>query len=78
MPEEPTQPTQPAEGEPVEIPVPTREQVLRDLEKVAKPPKRNGNSHLPAEEAIAAISDTGPHPEEEWEDEPKESRPELG
>ena len=44
MPEEPTQPTQPAEGEPVEIPVPTREQVLHDLEKVAKPlaRKRNG------------------------------------
>ena len=33
---------------------------------------------LPAEEAIAAILETGPHPEEEWEDEPKESRPEEG
>ena len=33
---------------------------------------------LPAEEAIAAMLDTGPHPEEEWEDEPKESRPEEG
>jgi hypothetical protein len=39
---EPTQPTQPAEGEPVEIPVPTREEVLRDLKKVAKPSKTNG------------------------------------
>jgi len=43
--QEPTQPTQPAEGEPVEIPVPTREQVLRDLEKVARPPKRQKNGH---------------------------------
>ena len=43
MPEEPTQPTHPAEGEPVEIPVPSREQVLRDLEKVAKPSKKSRN-----------------------------------
>jgi len=35
----PTQTTQPAEGEPVEIPVPTREEVFRDLGKVAKPRK---------------------------------------
>jgi hypothetical protein len=35
----PTQTTQPAEGEPAEIPIPTREEVLRDLGKVAKPPK---------------------------------------
>jgi hypothetical protein len=34
-----TQPTQPAQGDPVEIPVPTREEVLRDLGKVAKPKK---------------------------------------
>jgi len=33
------------------------------------------DAHAPAEEAMAAIMDTGPHPEEEWEDEPKESRP---
>ena len=33
----PTQTTKPAEGEPVEIPVPTREEVFRDLGKVAKP-----------------------------------------
>lgn len=32
-----TQPTQPAEGEPVEIPVPERENVLRDLRKMGKP-----------------------------------------
>jgi len=31
--------------------------------------------HAPAEEAMAAIMDTGPHPEEEWEDAPGESRP---
>lgn len=34
----PTQPTQPAEGEPVEIPVPERDDVMRDLRKMAKPP----------------------------------------
>lgn len=32
-----TQKTRPAKGEPVEIPVPTREAFLRDLEKVAPP-----------------------------------------
>jgi len=32
----PTQTTRPAEGEPVEIPVPTREEVFRDLDKVAR------------------------------------------
>jgi hypothetical protein len=35
----PTQETQPKEGEPVEIPIPTREEVFRDLGKVAKPKK---------------------------------------
>lgn len=35
----PTQPSQPKEGEPVEIPVPTREEVFRDLGRVAKPRK---------------------------------------
>ncbi len=34
---EPTQETTPARGEPVEIPIPTREEVFRDLGKVAKP-----------------------------------------
>jgi hypothetical protein len=29
-------------------------------------------AHPPAEEAIAAIMETGPHPEEEWEDSPGE------
>jgi hypothetical protein len=37
----PTQMTQPKEGEPVEIPVPTREDFLRNLEKVAPPSRRN-------------------------------------
>lgn len=38
---EPTQRTQPKKGKPVEIPVPSREQVLRDLSKIAKAkPKR--------------------------------------
>jgi hypothetical protein len=35
--DEPKQPTQPKKGEPVEIPVPTTEQVLRDFEKITKP-----------------------------------------
>ena len=34
---EATQDTTPARGEPAEIPIPTREQVLGDLRKVAKP-----------------------------------------
>jgi hypothetical protein len=37
----PTQESQPKEGEPVEIPIPTREEVFRDLGKVAKPRKRS-------------------------------------
>ena len=36
---EPTQETMPAKGEPVEIPIPTREEVFRDLGSVAKPRK---------------------------------------
>lgn len=31
------QQTQPKKGKPVEIPVPTRDEVLRDLAKLAKP-----------------------------------------
>jgi len=34
----PAQPTQPVKGEPVEIPVPERDDVMRDLRKMAKPP----------------------------------------
>lgn len=33
--QEPKQKTQPKKGEPVEIPVPTREEWLRNLEKIA-------------------------------------------
>ena len=40
---EPTQETQPKKGKPVKIPVPTREEFLRDLDKVA-PPRRGGDS----------------------------------
>lgn len=36
----PTQMTHPKSGEPLEIPVPTREAFLRDLEKVAPKPAR--------------------------------------
>ena len=42
--DEPTQPTQPKTGEPVEIPVPKREDVLRDLKKVAPPSRRDKTS----------------------------------
>jgi len=41
MADEPTQPTQPKKGEPVEIPIPTRDEVFGDLAKVAKPRKRS-------------------------------------
>jgi hypothetical protein len=37
----PTQESQPKEGEPVEIRIPTREEVFRDLGKVAKLRKKN-------------------------------------
>jgi hypothetical protein len=37
--DEPTQETHPEEGEPIEIPIPTKESVFRDLRKVAKPRK---------------------------------------
>ncbi len=37
--QEPTQKTQPKRGKPVEIPVPTREDVMRDLAKAAAPEK---------------------------------------
>jgi hypothetical protein len=36
----PTQFTEPKKGEPVEIPIPTRDAFLRNLEKVAPPPSR--------------------------------------
>jgi hypothetical protein len=44
MPDDPTQPTQPKKGEPVDIPVPSRRQVEDALERVAKPPseRRSG------------------------------------
>jgi len=41
---EPTQETTPAKGEPVEIPIPTREEVFRDLRNVAKPRKTPASS----------------------------------
>ncbi len=36
-----TQKTQPAKGEPIEIPVPEREEVLRDLEKTMAPSRES-------------------------------------
>jgi hypothetical protein len=35
----PTQETVPKEGPPAEIPIPTREEVFRDLDEMAKPAK---------------------------------------
>jgi hypothetical protein len=35
--QQPTQKTRPKKGEPMEIPVPTREDFMRDLKKVAPP-----------------------------------------
>ena len=37
--QEPTQPTQPKKGKPAQIPVPTRDRVLRDLTEATKPDK---------------------------------------
>ena len=37
---EPTQETRPERGPPAEIPIPTREQILRDLEKLAAPRRK--------------------------------------
>jgi hypothetical protein len=37
---QPTQKTRPKKGKPVEIPVPKRADVLRDLTKAARPEKR--------------------------------------
>jgi len=39
-PEQPTQPTQPKKGDPIQIPVPSRAQILGDLAKTAQPEKR--------------------------------------
>jgi hypothetical protein len=39
--DEPTQESQPEKGDPVEIPIPTREEVFRDLGKVAKPRRKS-------------------------------------
>jgi hypothetical protein len=36
----PTQKTRPKKGKPIEIPVPKRRDVLRDLDKLAQPEKR--------------------------------------
>lgn len=46
------QETQPKKGDPVEIPVPERDDVMRDLRKMTKPP-RTGTA---AEAAAALVS----------------------
>jgi hypothetical protein len=40
MPDQPKQKTRPKKGKPIEIPVPKREDVLRDLVKVARPKRK--------------------------------------
>jgi hypothetical protein len=45
----PTQMTQPKSGEPLEIPIPTREAFLRNLETVAPAPKRSDEQEASAE-----------------------------
>lgn len=46
---EPTQYTQPAKGEPIEIPVPTRDEIDQALAKIAQPlppkPKKGKSRH---------------------------------
>jgi hypothetical protein len=37
--EQPTQKTQPKKGEPMDIPVPTRDEWERNMERVAPPPR---------------------------------------
>ncbi len=39
---QPTQKTQPKKGKPVEIPIPKRDAVLRDLQKLAQPKDPKG------------------------------------
>jgi hypothetical protein len=41
---EPTQETQPAKGEPVTIPVPSEDEFLENLRKVAKAPEEDQSS----------------------------------
>ena len=43
----PTQETLPKEGEPAEIPIPTRKDVFGDLAKVAKPKPKPGREKPP-------------------------------
>jgi hypothetical protein len=50
--QEPTQKTQPKKGEPIEIPIPTRGDVMDFLEKTAKlpDPERSVSDRHPADE----------------------------
>ena len=41
MSDEPTQKTRPKKGEPVEIPVPSKDQVMTDFEKIATAPVKD-------------------------------------
>ena len=38
--DDPTQPTTPKEGDPIEIPIPKRADVFHNLEKVARPERK--------------------------------------
>lgn len=39
-----TQQTQPKKGEPVEIPIPSKEQILEDFEKIAAGKRKGGDA----------------------------------
>lgn len=66
---EPTQETQPKKGEPVEIPVPSKGQIMDDFEKIATTEPENLSVHNPDSQnplgprpgALATIPVTRPH-----------------
>jgi hypothetical protein len=52
-----TQMTQPKTGEPLEIPIPTREDFLRSIEKVAPKPEPADDPELPRGDPIGQPTD---------------------
>ncbi len=47
---EPTQETHPEEGDPIEIPIPSKSEVFRDLRKVARPRKPSADRDSSSED----------------------------
>lgn len=41
MTDEPTQETQPKKGDPIEVPIPSKDQIMGDFEKIAAPQSRD-------------------------------------